>query len=252
MSRIIITDITEGATTDASDVTATVSSWNTSTVGPENVRDEGLDERMFAPETAAIVSDFLEYNNSYEVENNLSDFDPDWGGVEDQNNNLIFIGPISYIHGESDLIVRFSAELTMPSVGGTCVGADPKMTLNYRLAFLLRPEGSPDPNNSAYWATTGVDGVFKHTMRRVGLSPYPRSASGSARYRNDIATTLLLNQDTIGAKPHPNPGEGLYVGLQVQKYAYERNASWTTEATSGSGGKFTLGNISLNCAHYKR
>ena len=248
MSKVIITDITEGATTDVSDVTPTVSSWNASTVGPENVRDEALDERMFAPETAAIVGDFLEYSYSYSFDDSIATYQS-FKGVNDPLNRTIMIGPIRYQESESDLIVRFSAGLIMPISSATAVGSDPKMTLRYRLVWNLRSEGNP-PTAVSDWSSP--DGVFSHTRRQVGLSPYPRCAIGSTRYRNNITTTLLLNQDTPGQKPRPYGSERLWIALQIQKVEFEMKPDFSGRATTGTGAKFTLANINLNCAHYKR
>ena len=115
------------------------------------------------------------------------------------------------------------------------VAGDPKMTIVYQLAWLLASGGG--------WT------AFPHSTRRVALSPYPRTAIGSARYRNNITTTALLNPNTPSPKPVGlGAGDELYVGLRLVVDEYEKLPDMTVNYDS----KFTLGNINLASAYYRK
>tara|TARA_R100001594_G_scaffold2927_2_gene11268 strand:+ start:3904 stop:4599 length:696 start_codon:yes stop_codon:yes gene_type:complete len=231
MSKITITDITEGNTTDVTDVTTTVSSWKSSVVGPENIRDEGLDERMFLPGTAARINDFRNFSNSNKKDYRASDYQY-WTPLQTPNGHCE-VGPLHY-QGQGDILVRFCAELEMPTVGITPVALD-KMEIQYRLTWRI-------PN--------GGSGTFHYSTRRVGLSKYPRSAIGSSRYKNNITTMVLINPDTPSPSPGAmQPGQELFVGVQflVTEVGFK-----TDLVTRNYDTKFSVRNIDLSAAHYRK
>jgi hypothetical protein len=231
MSKITITDITEGNTTDVTDVTTTVSSWKSSVVGPENIRDEGLDERMFLPGTAAKIGDFRNFSHSGSKDYRSSDYQT-YKPLQTPNGPCE-VGPIFY-EGKGNIVVRFCADLTMPIVGNTPV-ARPKMCIQYRLNWRI-------PN--------GGSGDFRYSTRSVQLATYPRSAIGSARYKNNITTIVLINPDTPSPSPGAMlPGQELFVGVEfvVDEVGYETDLS-----TKNYSSKFKVSDINLSAAHYRK
>ena len=255
MGKITITDITAGSTMTPADVTSTVDSWKSSTVNGSNVRDEGLDERMFAPETSGIVSEFHEWTiNS--TKSNVSTSYEKWETLT-VSSVPAAIGPITYNPTESTVVVRFNAELIMPdtlasTANNKAVPKDPKMEIGYRLAYIISP-------NKPHWYSWNEDlpnsylaTPFHHTFRKVALSPYPRQCIGSSRYKNNICTTLVLNDLSEGRAgssfPKPAPGDLLWIGAQLK--IYEKEGS--TDFYKNNSCRFSIKNGNLNCAHYKR
>ena len=255
MSKITITDITEGSTMNPSDVTDTVDSWKSSAVNGSNVRDEGLDERMFAPQTAAITNEFHEWQYNDSIQKYAPDYKDEWRVVwyTSGGNVPSVIGPIKYNTTESTVVVRFNAGLIMPTNVNShkAVPKDSKMTMGYRLAYIISPNmpaiADWNSDTSTYRATP-----FRHTFRKVALSAYPRQAIGSSRYKNNICTTLVLNDSSTGRDgrkwPKPSPGDSLWIGVQFRIYEYEGD----TRFFRNNQCYFTIRNANLNCAHYKR
>jgi len=231
MSKITITDITEGNTTDVTDVTTTVSSWKSSVVGPENIRDEGLDERMFLPGTAAKIADFRNFNEPGSKEYRSSDYQT--FTLLQTSNGACEVGPIFY-EGKGNIVVRFCAQLIMPIVGITPVAIE-KMSIKYRLTWRI-------PNGGA--------GDFRYSTREVQLSQFPRSVIGSSRYKNNITTIVLINPDTPSPSPGAMlPGQELFVGVEfvVDEVGYETDLS-----TKNYSSKFKVSDINLSAAHYRK
>lgn len=253
MGKISITDITEGSTMTPTDVTTTVDSWKASTVNGSNIRDEGLDERMFTPETSGIVSEFREWATDAS-KSHLSTQFVNWKTFSSSTNPAA-IGPITYNTKESTVVVRFNSELIMPDTSSSAnepVPKDPKMELAYRLAYII------SPNEPAWYAWNEDAGVsylakpFHHTFRKVGLSAYPRQCIGSSRYKNNICTTLVLNELPEGRAgrgfPKPTPGDFLWIGVQFKVF----NQEGSTDFYRNNSCRFSIKNGNFNCAHYKR
>jgi hypothetical protein len=61
MSRVVITDLVPGASANSSDVNATITSWNNAAgagdIGPNNVRQEGIDRRTLSFPEQAVQSE---------------------------------------------------------------------------------------------------------------------------------------------------------------------------------------------------
>ena len=186
MSRVNIRDIIPGETLDVADVNDTVDSWVTATtptgtssnrqgVDSDNIRDEGLDRRMFTkgdvtPSSGRDTSGFF----GNKIINGGSIYDGQFGILNAASADQI-IGPLTYSPPPYDdhmLLVRYHmdifaapSESKRPSPGDLVGpnGVQKKTQITTRLAYILSPS---TPNNSSNWIP------MPSTTRSVRMGPY--------------------------------------------------------------------------------
>ena len=184
MSRVIIKDINPGQALDVSDVNDTVDSWTTATtptgnvnnntgIESENIRDEGLDRRMFTKGDVTPSSGRGSvgwYNNK--IINTGSVHDGQFslltaGGIDQ------IIGPLTYSPPPYDdhmLLVRYHMDLfagpsedLKPSSGTRSQNYQMKTMVSTRLAYII---SSSTPTVSSNWI------AMPSTTRRVRMGAY--------------------------------------------------------------------------------
>jgi len=186
MSRVNIRDIIPGETLDVADVNDTVDSWVTATtptgdsnnrkgVDSDNIRDEGLDRRMFTkgdvtPSSGRDTSGFF----GNKIINGGSIYDGQFGILNAASADQI-IGPLTYSPPPYDdhmLLVRYHmdifaapSESKTPSPGDLVGphGVQKKTQITTRLAYIL---SASTPTNSSNWIP------MPSTTRFVRMGPY--------------------------------------------------------------------------------
>ena len=127
MSRVSITPIGKGDTGATADANATLESWNTNStdISQVNVREEGLDERMFAAGTVMTDSDNTDVIN-VTLSNSGYPVSPDYQ-----------IGPLDFSDADAECIVRASCEIDVAGIAGTSDQAMIQFQLGYSVNLSL-------------------------------------------------------------------------------------------------------------------
>jgi hypothetical protein len=184
MSRVIIKDINPGQALDVSDVNDTVDSWTAATtpsgktddgtgIASENIRDEGLDRRMFTKGdvTPSSGRGNIGWDNNMTI-NTGSVYDSQWSLLKAHNKEQI-IGPFTYSPPPYDdhmLLVRYHMDLfagpseaLTPSAGPASGNWQMKTMVSTRLAYII---SSSTPTASSNWIS------MPSTTRRVRMGPF--------------------------------------------------------------------------------
>lgn len=219
MSRVKIRDIMPGETLDVADVNETIESWETATtpsgtssnrqgVDSENIRDEGLDRRMFTKGdvTPSSGRDSSGWSGN-KIIHGATIYDGQFGILNAASADQI-IGPLTYSPPPYDdhmLLVRYHMDIfaapseskrPSPGPGTNSTDVQFKTQITTRLAYII---SASTPTNSSAWIPMPC------TTRRVRLGPYgfhgpissskgfgindSTSASGTARYWPDQTTS---------------------------------------------------------------
>lgn len=193
MSRVIIKGITPGETLDVADVNDTVDSWSTATsptgntanrqgVDSDNIRDEGLDRRMFTkgdilPSTSTDHDGFSISVSPYgHRKTTNSPHNGSWHLFSSSSGQRV-IGPFTYspdiTSGEYDhhmMLVRYHVDVfAAPSIGLRPAGGNgsnnwgKKTRVSTRLAYIL---SASTPTASSAWIPMHA------TTRRVQMGAF--------------------------------------------------------------------------------
>ena len=185
MSRVIIKDINPGQALDVSDVNDTVDSWTAATtpsgktddgagIASENIRDEGLDRRMFTKGdvTPSSGRGNIGWYGNKTINRNGSLYDGNWSLLEAHSKDQI-IGPFTYSPPPYDdhmLLVRYHMDLfagpseaLTPSAGPASGNWQMKTMVSTRLAYII---SSSTPTASSNWIS------MPSTTRRVRMGPF--------------------------------------------------------------------------------
>ena len=189
MSRVIIKGITPGETLDVADVNDTVDSWSTATsptgntanrqgVDSDNIRDEGLDRRMFTKGdiTSTAHRGASKSSSPYGyVKTTNSPHNGSWHLLSSSQDQII--GPFTYspdiTSGEYDhhmMLVRYHLDVfAAPSIGLFPAGGNgsnnwgKKTRVSTRLAYIL---SASTPTASSAWIPMHA------TTRRVQMGAF--------------------------------------------------------------------------------
>jgi len=190
MSRVIIKDITPGETLDVADVNDTVDSWSTATsptgntanrqgVDSDNIRDEGLDRRMFTKGdiTSTAHRGSSKSSSPYGfVKTTNSPHNGSWHLLSSSTQDQI-IGPFTYspdiTSGEYDhhmMLVRYHLDVfaaptsgLFPAGGNGSNNWGKKTRVSTRLAYIL---SASTPTASSAWIPMHA------TTRRVQMGAF--------------------------------------------------------------------------------
>mgnify|MGYP003110164924 CR=1 FL=1 len=200
MSRVNIKDINPGNVLDVADVGDTIDSWVSATtptgnaavdggIGSDNIRDEGIDRRMFLLRDVVTTGGSTESNagtnTSGQTESSGWDYivqggrcDGQWG-IYNPNTSTsstdTIIGPLTYSSADNHMmIIRYSLDIAeAPSFtkaigdywgsGGYSKSWNMKTKIQTRLVWI---ESSSRPTNSSIW------NVMPVTRRVIQMGPF--------------------------------------------------------------------------------
>ena len=124
MSRVVVTDLVPGTEATSADVNATITSWNAAAgagdIGPNNVRQEGIDRRTLALGGQAIQAPPADFAACFESGSTatVNAITATWGIVD--VGATLYIGPMTDLSSSSSetVVVRASVWFAGPALDG--------------------------------------------------------------------------------------------------------------------------------------
>lgn len=265
MSRVTIKDIDPGNVLDVADVGDTIDSWVSATtptgnaaieggIDSDNIRDEGLDRRMFlrgdvVPDSGrGRVISGNSGSTTYTIVAQGSIHDGTWGLYNDLNLDHM-VGPLTFSTADNHmLLVRYSLDVyAAPHIskslgaamgsGGRAAWWSKKTRISTRLVFI---ESGSTPTNASSW-TSMPSTTRRLKMGAFGFHPPIESSQGGlglpARIVNATAGTSYPAWDSGGSPADVDDNYTSAAGIFADKCLLRGNicASHLFESSSGLG-----------------